>query len=305
MSGIELKHLTAFVAVAEEASFTRAAVRLGVVQSAVSGSIRKLERELAATLFDRTTHRVVITDAGSALLPEARRTLEAAAGAREAVDQVRHGLRGTVVLGTMVAQGMRAVDLPALLVAFRAEHPAVTVRMRYVGSSVPAVEAVRDGSVDIAFTAIPGRPPAGVELHPLARERMVLVCPPGHPLARRSFVDLAELADEPLIDVPEGWGIRAGIDRAFAGAGIRRAEPFEVGDIGSSVDFVRHGLGAAVMPPSTAAGEEGVVRVPIRHHAPEFVFSVASPTTRQLGVASRALLALIRGSSVAPGSWGR
>src|ERR1700712_1932620 len=155
---IELRQLTAFVAVAEEQSFTRAAGRLGVVQSGVSGSIRSLERELDAQLFDRTTHHVRLTDAGEALLPEARRALAAAAGAREAVDQVRHGLRGTVVLGTMQPQGMRAVDLPALLVAFRAEHPAVVVRMRYVGSSVPAVDAVRDGSVDLAFTAIAGRP---------------------------------------------------------------------------------------------------------------------------------------------------
>jgi DNA-binding transcriptional LysR family regulator len=294
---LELKQLTAFVAVAEEQSFTRAAARLGVVQSAVSGAIRGLERELDAPLFERTTHHVRITDAGAALLPEARRTLAAASGAREAVEQVRHGLRGTIVLGTMQAQGMRAVDLPALLVAFRAAHPAVVVRMRYVGSSVPAVDAVRDGSVDLAFTAIAGRPPAGVEVTPLARERMVLVCPPEHPLANRSFVDLADLAHESLIDVPEGWGIRQSIDRAFGAAGIRRAEPFEVGDIASSVDFVRHGLGVAVMPPSTAASDEGIVRVPIRHHAPEFVFSIAAPTTRPLGAASLALLALILASS--------
>jgi DNA-binding transcriptional LysR family regulator len=291
---MELKQLAAFVAVAEAQSFTRAAERLGVVQSAVSAAIRKLERELEAPLFDRTTHRVAITDAGLALLPEARRTLAAESAARDAVDQVRHGLRGTVVLGTMVAQGMRAVDLPALLVAFRQRHPAVAVRMRYVGSSLPAVDAVRDGSVDIAFTAIAGRPPAGVAVTPLARERMLLICPPDHPLATRAFVDLADLAQEPLIDVPEGWGVRAAIDRAFTGAGIRRAEPFEVGDIASSVDFVRHGLGVAVMPPSAATGDEGLVRVPIRHHAPEYVFSIASPTARSLGAAALALLALIR-----------
>jgi DNA-binding transcriptional LysR family regulator len=299
---MELRQLATFVAVAEEQSFTRAAGRLGVVQSGVSGSIRSLERELDAQLFERTTHRVRLTDAGEALLPEARRALAAAAGAREAVEQVRHGLRGTVVLGTMQAQGMRAVDLPALLVAFRAEHPSVVVRMRYVGSSVPAVDAVRDGSVDLAFTAITGRPPAGVEVTPLARERMVLICPPGHPLTERSVIDLADLAQEPLIDVPEGWGVRASIDRAFAAAGIRRAEPFEVGDIAASVDFVRHGLGVAVMPPSTALGDEGIVRVPIRHHAPEFVFSIASPTTRPLGAAARALLAQVRASAGAGAS---
>ena len=98
---MELRHLATFVAVAEEGSFTRASSRLHVVQSAVSAGVRTLERELGAALFDRTTHRVELTDAGVALLPEARATLVAARAAREAVDAVRGGLRGTVTLGIM------------------------------------------------------------------------------------------------------------------------------------------------------------------------------------------------------------
>src|SRR5919198_245380 len=101
---MELRHLATFVAVAEEGSFTRAAGRLHVVQSAVSAAVRALERELGVTLFDRSTHRVELTDAGRALLPEARRTLAAAAAARDAVDQLRGGLRGTVRLGMMLSQ---------------------------------------------------------------------------------------------------------------------------------------------------------------------------------------------------------
>ncbi|MEA2443482.1 MAG: hypothetical protein QOJ12_774, partial [Thermoleophilales bacterium] len=95
---MELRHLATFVAVAEEGSFTRASDRLHIVQSAVSAGVRTLERELGAALFDRTTHQVELTDAGHALLPEARTTLAAARAAREAVDQVRGGLRGTVTL---------------------------------------------------------------------------------------------------------------------------------------------------------------------------------------------------------------
>src|SRR3954454_1694963 len=98
---MELRHLATFVAVAEEGSFTRASTRLHVVQSAVSASVRTLERELGAALFDRTTHRVELTDAGSALLPEARTTLAAGRAAREAVDGVRRGLRGALALRVM------------------------------------------------------------------------------------------------------------------------------------------------------------------------------------------------------------
>src|SRR3954454_13993560 len=106
---MELRHLATFVAVAEEGSFTRAADRLHVVQSAVSAGVKTLEREFGTPLFTRTTHRVELTDAGHALLPEARATLAAAGAAREAVEQVRGGLRGTVTLGMMQADALNAV----------------------------------------------------------------------------------------------------------------------------------------------------------------------------------------------------
>src|ERR1700761_1197938 len=98
---MELRQLTAFVAVAEDGSFTRASDRLHVVQSAVSANVRNLERELGARLFDRSTHRVALTEEGHALLPEARAALQATTAARDAVDAVRGGVRGTVLLGTM------------------------------------------------------------------------------------------------------------------------------------------------------------------------------------------------------------
>src|ERR1700710_444100 len=130
---MELRQLATFIAVAEEASFTRAADRLHVVQSAVSAGVRKLERELDARLFDRSTHRVELTDSGRALLPEARATLAAAQAAQDAVDEARGGLRGTIVLGTMQAQGMRAINLTQILIRFRAAHPGVEVNIRHSG----------------------------------------------------------------------------------------------------------------------------------------------------------------------------
>src|SRR5215831_18027268 len=121
---VELRHLEYFVAVAEELSFTRASRRLHVVQSGVSSAIQGLERELGATLFDRNRHRVTLTEAGLALLPEARATLAAAQAAADAVA----GLRGTLSIGTMISTG--SIDVPALLGRFREQHPAVLVRLR-------------------------------------------------------------------------------------------------------------------------------------------------------------------------------
>jgi DNA-binding transcriptional LysR family regulator len=290
---VELRQLETFVAVAEEGGFTRASDRLHVVQSAVSAGVRKLEQELGASLFDRSTRRVRLSDAGRVLLPEARRTLAAAAAAREAVDQVRGGLRGTVVLGTMQAQAMHAITVPGLLAAFRAQHPGVTVTVRHAGGSSAMADDVREGRLDLAFVALPGRRWPGLELVLLSREPIALVVPTGHRLAARTGVELAELQNETLVDHPSGWGTRMAIDRAFAAAGVQRTVAYEVNDTTSVIEFIRHGLAIGLLPPSFVAGTDAVTTVPIRHHAPQFEVAIATPADRRLSAAARALLKTI------------
>jgi len=278
---MELRHLTVFVAVAEEASFTRAADRLHLVQSAVSASVRGLERELGAALFDRTTRRVELTDAGDALLPEARLVLAAVNAAREAVDQVSGGLRGTLRLGTMQGQAMRAVSVPRLLARFRAEHPGVEVHVSHVGGSVLMADQVRAGRLDLAFVSLPERRPSGLTLTRISREQMQIACPKGHPLATRAEVDLEALADEPFIEFPEGWGTRMATDRAFAAAGVRRTIVYEVNDVASVIEFIANGLAVALIAPSLLIAGDEVALVPVRRHAPHFEISVAVASTRR------------------------
>jgi DNA-binding transcriptional LysR family regulator len=278
---MELRHLTVFVAVAEEASFTRAADRLHLVQSAVSASVRGLERELGAALFDRTTRRVELTDAGDALLPEARQVLAAVNAAREAVDQVSGGLRGTLRLGTMQGQAMRAVSVPRLLARFRAEHPGVEVHVSHVGGSVLMADQVRAGRLDLAFVSLPERRPSGLTLTRISREQMQIACPKGHPLATRAEVDLEALAGEPFIEFPEGWGTRMATDRAFAAAGVRRTIVYEVNDVASVIEFIANGLAVALIAPSLLIAGDEVALVPVRRHAPHFEISVAVASTRR------------------------
>jgi DNA-binding transcriptional LysR family regulator len=273
---VELRQLETFVAVAEEGSFTRASDRLHVVQSAVSAGVRKLERELGATLFDRSTHRVRLSDAGHALLPEARTTLAAAAAAREAVDQVRGGLRGSVVLGTMQAQAMHSVHVPGLLSAFRERYPGVNVNVRHAGGSAAMADEVRQGRLDLAFVALPGRSLPGLHLVPLTSEPIALVVAAGHRLAGRAGVELAQLQEETLTDLPSGWGTRMAIDRSFAAAGVHRTVAYEVNDTTSVIEFIRHGLAVGMLPPSFVDGIDGITTVPIRHHAPQFELAIAT-----------------------------
>jgi DNA-binding transcriptional LysR family regulator len=286
---VELRQLTVFVAVAEEGSFTRAADRLHVVQSAVSAAVRNLERELGARLFDRSTHKVSLSHAGRALLPEARATLAAAAGARDAVDAVRGGVGGSIVLGTMQAQGMRAIDVAGLLAEFRSEHPAVHVQIHH-GSSLEMTTKVREGELDLAFVAAPDQRFPGVELLPLASEPIVLAVPTDHPLAALTRVKLARLGTETMIDFPAGWGIRTANDRAFAAAGVTRSIAYEVNDTASVVGFIRHGLAIGLLPASLVENPDGVVFVPIRGRGPQFLTAIAIPTNRRPTAATRALL---------------
>src|ERR1700749_3660880 len=223
---VELPQLEYFVAVAEELTFTRGARRAHVVQSAVSAAITRLERELNAPLFERTRGRVGMTDAGSALLPEARPTLSAGQSGRDAVAAFRGGLRGSVTLGMMLSTG--PLDMAAVLGRFSAAHPDVVVQARQAAEGTAAhLRDLREGALDLALVALAGPPPPALVPWPLPSEPRSLRAPPDGPYAGRASVDLAEAARAPFIEAPAGWGNRAVADRAFAAPGLPRAAPVE------------------------------------------------------------------------------
>lgn len=295
---MELRHLESFVAVAEELSFTRASRRLHLVQSGVSSAIQVLERELGAALFDRDRHRVALTDAGRALLPEARATLAAAQAARDAVGQARAGLRGTLTMGTMQATG--PLDLPALLGRFYTAHPGVRVRLRLSATgSAGLARQVIAGDLDLALLSLPGRAPAGLALHPVSDEPLLLACPPGHPLARQRRATVAQLAGEPFIDFTPGWGNRAAADRAFAAAGLSREVRFEVADFATAASLVRNGLGVALLPESFTTSLPGLPLISVTGAQLRWPVSVATPARRRLSAAGQAFLAELK--PTAPG----
>ena len=233
------------MAVAEERHFTRAAERMRVAQSGLSAAIRSLERDLDAELFVRSTRRVELTDAGRALLAEAHRTLSSATAARNAVAAVRGLLRGSLTVGSEQCLGV--IDLPPLLASFRRAHPGVEIRLRYAGSG-HVTEQIRLGRLNVGFVALPGPPPDGVRLLPLATEKMVLLCHPAHPLAERDTVDVAALVDEDFVDFSTDWGARRVTDQTFARAGAERQVSVEVNDVHTLLDFVHQGLGVALVP---------------------------------------------------------
>jgi DNA-binding transcriptional LysR family regulator len=286
---MELRHLATFVAVAEERSFSRAADRLHVVQSAVSATIRALEAEWAVTLFHRTTHQVQLSAEGRTLLPEARAALAAAADVGHAVDEVRGGLRGSIRLGIM-QRAAGGVSAAAAIAWFRGEHPGVEIEVRQGGSADQA-ERVRAGELDLAFLGLPDTELPGLDLTVLDEGALMLACHAGHPLAGRASVDLRTLAGEPFCDLPPSWGIRIANDRAFAAAGLPHPLAYEINDVATVTDFVRHGLAITITSPAMVAPRDGVALVPIRRGAPRFAISIVAPATRRASPAARAFVA--------------
>lgn len=275
--------------VAEELSFTRAARRLHVVQSGVSSVVAALERELGATLFDRDRHAVALTEAGRALLPEARATLAAAQSAADAVAETTAGLRGTLSAGTMISTG--PVDVPAVLGRFHHAHPAVLVRLRVLpGGSSDLARAVTDGTLDLALLSLPGDPPAGLEVRQLAKEPMVLIVAPGHRLAGSRGVTVEALGAETFVDFPAGWGTRAIVDRAFAAAGVERQVAFEVANYTTAAGLVGNGLGVSIVPTSAVAAMPEVTQVAVDSPAMTWRIQIATAAKRRPSAAARAFL---------------
>ncbi len=295
---MELRHLEHFVAVAEECSFTRAAARMHLVQSALSVSIRSLERELGGRLFDRTTHQVELTDAGRALLIEARNTLAAADAARDAVAAVHGGVRGSVRVGIM--HSMTLIDLAAVLTRYHRERPQVQILPSPAqGGSTEMVSQVIDGRLDLAFAALPSDYPPGLTVRPLASEPMLLACPDDHPFAQRRVIPLTDLEGEPFVDLPSGWGTRLSVDQLFLQSGLRRVVAVEVADIPTVIELVRAGFGFAFLSPSLALGSRSVA---LRKVLPEpvFVVSLITAANRRPSAAAQALIDLVLTTHAAP-----
>ena len=291
---MELRQLEHFVAVAQDCHFTRAAKRLHIAQSGLSASIRSLERELGASLFLRSTRQVQLTPAGQALLGEALRALSASNAAKDAVAAVQGLLRGSLSIGSL--QCLHAVHLPALLADFLSAHPGLELRLRQGGSD-ELIELVRTGRLDVAFVSRPARSPEDVVIGALDCEPLVLACPPGHPLAARPLVKLADLADERFVDFPPDWGTRDLADRVLAAAGVERRVSLEVSDVHSLLDLIASGLGVALVPQSFSAKTDRVRFIGLDGSVPgwETISVTADPT----GAAAAALLREVEAARLA------
>jgi DNA-binding transcriptional LysR family regulator len=289
---VETRQLEYFVAVAEELSFTRAAQRLFAVQSSVSSAIRALETELRTTLFDRSTRRVALSAAGAAFLPEAKAALEALERAKSVVEEAGDGLRGSIRIGILTS--INVVDLPGLLGAFHRKYPLVDIHVTVSATgSTGHVDDVRHGRLDLALVGLPPAELLGLDTLVLACRDFVALLPTGHELAGRTEVSIEELAGQQFVDTLRGFGNRVMADRLFETIGSPRRIVVEVSDLSTVPDYVKAGLGVAVVPEMNIGPAPGMVMLPLTGAPLRQQFSIVTLGDREPSRAVQTLLCLI------------
>ncbi|MEJ8281730.1 LysR family transcriptional regulator [Pseudonocardia spirodelae] len=269
---MELHQLRYFVAVADEGSFTAAALRLYLSQPSLSVQIRKLEQDVGARLFERTSRQVVLTAAGSALLEHAQLALDQLDRGRQRVAEVSGLREGEVRVGVLPSIGARM--LPEVLAEFRRAHPRVDVRIVEHDVSREFEQLVRSGELDLAITRMPVAL-SGLHTDVLVREPVLLLVPDGHRLAGLEEAALHELAGEEIVGMRAGYGLRDLADQLLAEAGVRPRLVLETGQLAIVHGMVAAGMGVALLP-RLAAGDG--LTVPVADRG----------AVRELGVVSRA-----------------
>lgn len=195
---MDLRTLNYFVAVAEELHFGRAAARLAMTQPPLSRAIKQLETDLGCVLLTRSPAGVALTPAGTALYDETRVLFKQ-------VDQLKSRVAvaagaDTITIGTLANSAEQAG--PDLIAAFREQHPGITVRIHEADFTDPTI-GLRTGLVDIALTRAPFDD-TGIATQVLRSDPVAAVLRTDDPLAGRESLMLADLADRPWFQLPEG-----------------------------------------------------------------------------------------------------
>jgi DNA-binding transcriptional LysR family regulator len=251
---MELRHLRYFVAVAETGHITRAAAELVIQQPPLSQQIKALEQELDVQLFYRLPRGVRLTDAGRALLDDARAILAHVDHALAATRRTARGEQGRIAVG-FTSSAPFHVFVPRLIRAFREAHPLVSLSLEESGTG-ELVDGVRSERLDAAFIRSPVAAAARLAVHALLEEELVAAVPAGHVLAATSDGDAAlpldRLAAETFILYrrPVGPGLYDRIIAACHGAGFSPHVGQEAPRILSTLAFVAAGLGVSIVPAS-------------------------------------------------------
>jgi DNA-binding transcriptional LysR family regulator len=276
---VELRHLRYFLAVAEERNFTRAAKRLHIAQPPLTQQIKALEAELGVQLFDRSSYRVELTEAGRLFAAEVTRILADVRRAVLLAQRASRGMRGQVRVGFTESASFNALVMRTFQ-SFRANYPEVELALEE-RQSTELSAALGDGRIDAAFLRPPLQAGEGLTLHLLESEEMVVAVPANHGLAAQAEVDLASLANETFILYPRAVrpGLADAVIEACESVGFTPRVGQQAPQLSSTINLVAASLGISVVPRSMQGLQPQAVRYLPLH---------GTPIRAALGLAHRA-----------------
>lgn len=265
---LETRQLRVFVALAEDLHFGRAADRLDLAQSALSRQLQDLERRLGTRLLNRGRRAAVtLTEAGQALLTEARIALQQIDRAEAAARRAGRGEVGRLEIGYVVSAALSGV-LSSTLQYFRQARPDVQIQITAM-ETPKQLTALRDGLLDVAFVRPRASYPDGITASVVHRESMLLAVAANHPLAQRR-VDLHALADQPFIipQFDESAGFAEHLAALASSGGFEPKLAHRVRDFISAIAMAAAGYGVVPVPRSVACiGLDNIVFLPIHGYA--------------------------------------
>lgn len=249
---MDIRQLRSFIAIAETETFTAGAARVHVTQAAISMQIRLLEEETGVRLFQRAPRRVVLTEAGAALLTRARRILREHDAALAELEEFAGAKRGRLRVGSASAR-VSADPLPKILRELRRLHENAEVSVAS-GTSENLVRQILAGELDAAFVSLPVEA-TGIETERLSGDELVAIAPPSHKLADKRVITLETLGNERLILGERGGNTRRLIDELFHKAGVRPNVVMELNRTTAIKRMVEEEMGVGIVPSESAREE--------------------------------------------------
>ena len=248
------RRLQVFYTVAKQLSFTKAAEALFMTQPAVTFQVKQLEEQFNTRLFDRSHGRIALTSAGELVFDYAERILKLSAELEIRMAEMSGEVSGPLLIGASLTIG--EFILPRVIGEFKARYPRVQMHLT-VGNSETIENRVADRSIDLGFIESPSHSPS-LETQIIGEDELVVICAPGHELARNRRLVPAQLAGRPYVSREVGSGTREFADRHFRQHGVSLDELNVVMELGSTVaikSVVETGLGFSIVSRATVPKE--------------------------------------------------
>ena len=264
---MEIHQLRYFVAVADEGSFSRAAAKVRVAQPSLSQQIRKLEAEVGQPLFDRLPRSVVLTEAGRCLIDYARQILASIGDARRSVDELKDEVSGRLAVGAIPT--IAPYILPELVGKFQKHHPQVTLEI--VEDVTDGItRRVEAGELDVAFASTCHQSPT-LRRESLGNEPLLALVPEGHPLAKKTLVELDDLKSQRFLLLHEMHCLSQQVHHLLDSRRLRPEIALAGSQLGTIANMVAAEIGVSIVPQMMVKHQatSGCVSLPFAPPVPE------------------------------------